>query len=310
MGGLGSGRPPRSNAEGFVESYLRIDVRRWQREGLLEPNRRFSHCWQKGEGAADFKVNVEVREDLIVVLNYEIYRPERPRGQRRESLEERVGLTYTPCHYGGQRSWFVCPMAECGRRVAILYLVGLHFLCRRCHSLVYASQRMDRPQRASRRIQKIWARLGQPLPEKHRRMHWATYERVRGELQTCVENQQFATDKAEEDRKLYTLRTEEAMSWLRPGIIEGKVGTIRAYINCLKHLAKINGYKAPSKIEPPGKDGAPVLGDQRESELMAARLSEEDKSTLLDLLNKARGGPPRIEQPLMPRTNGHKGSVA
>jgi hypothetical protein len=179
MGGLGSGRPPRSNAEGLVETYLRLDVRQWQREGFLEPNRRFSWRWQKGEGAAGFKVNVEVREDLILVLTYEIYRPERPRGQRRVPIQERVGLTFTPCHYGGGRPWFLCPMAECGRRVAILYLLDLYFLCRRCHSLVYASQRMDRPQRDSRRMHKIWARLGQrPLPEKPRRMRWTTYERL------------------------------------------------------------------------------------------------------------------------------------
>ena len=38
MGGLGSGRQSRSDDLGFVESHLRIDVRRWQREGLLEPN--------------------------------------------------------------------------------------------------------------------------------------------------------------------------------------------------------------------------------------------------------------------------------
>jgi hypothetical protein len=72
-------------------------------------------------------------------------------------------------------------MAECGRRVAILYLDGLYFLCRRCLSLVYMTQRMDRPQRASHRVQKIRTRLfglTKPLPEKPGRMHWATYQRL------------------------------------------------------------------------------------------------------------------------------------
>jgi hypothetical protein len=58
-------------------------------------------------------------------------------------------------------------------------------------------------------------------------MRWATYERVRGELQICVENQQFATHKAEEYRKLDTLRTEEAMSWLRQGILDGNPMAVR-----------------------------------------------------------------------------------
>lgn len=113
MGGLGSGRRPRSDADGFVESHLRIDVRGWQREGLLEPNRRFSYCWSKKEAAADFTVNVEVRGDLLV-LTYEIRRPDRPRGAQLEPIQERVGLTFTSCNYGGQRPWFLCPMAGCG----------------------------------------------------------------------------------------------------------------------------------------------------------------------------------------------------
>ena len=53
-----------------------------------------------------------------------------------------------------------------------------YFGCRRCHSLVYTTQRMNRPQRASHRIQKIRTRLMRPLPEKPARMHWATYQRL------------------------------------------------------------------------------------------------------------------------------------
>ena len=95
MGGLGSGRQSRSDAVGFVESHLRIDVRRWQREGLLEPKQSFSRCWRKNEAVADFTVNVEVRGD-VVVLTYEIWHPDRPRGEQWEPIQLRVGLTFTP----------------------------------------------------------------------------------------------------------------------------------------------------------------------------------------------------------------------
>jgi hypothetical protein len=182
MGGMGSGRRSRSDAVGFVESCLKIDIRGWQRERLLEPNRRFSHCWRKNQAAADCTVNVEVREDWILVLTYEIWRLDLPAGPQWDSIQLRVGLTFTRCNYGGKRPWFVCPMPPgCGRRVAILYLDGLSFLCRDCHALAYASQRMNRPQRASHRIQKIRTRLmglSQPLPEKPARMRWATYQRL------------------------------------------------------------------------------------------------------------------------------------
>ena len=44
-------------------------------------------------------------------------------------------LSFSSCRYRGKRPWFVCPMAECGRAVAVFYLSDLRFLCRHCHSL-------------------------------------------------------------------------------------------------------------------------------------------------------------------------------
>jgi hypothetical protein len=55
-------------------------------------------------------------------------------------VEYPVLLTWTPCHYGAKRVWFLCPGKGCGRRVAILYS-GKIFVCRRCKQLAYPSQR-------------------------------------------------------------------------------------------------------------------------------------------------------------------------
>jgi hypothetical protein len=68
-----------------------------------------------------------------------------------------------------------------GRRVAILYGTGRHFLCRQCYHLIYASPREDRAYRAMRRAHKIQERLGgrsgsaYPFPPKPKGMHWRTY---------------------------------------------------------------------------------------------------------------------------------------
>jgi hypothetical protein len=76
------------------------------------------------------------------------------------------------------------PDGGAGRAAAVLYLSGLRFLCRHCHSLAYASQREGRAERALRRGQKIRTRLGgstfvvDPFPEKPKRMRWATYGRL------------------------------------------------------------------------------------------------------------------------------------
>jgi hypothetical protein len=71
----------------------------------------------------------------------------------------------------------------------------------------------------------------------------------------------------------------------------------------LAHIAAVNGYAAPSKVEVTGKDGRPALEDEK-FQLMAARLDDSDQLALLALLNKARGGPGRTESPTNGNGNG------
>src|SRR5262249_51545398 len=58
-------------------------------------------------------------------------------------LDYSVRLVTTPCHLGGVRWWFICPLSRngvgCGRRVRKLYLCGKYFGCRHCHNLTYRS---------------------------------------------------------------------------------------------------------------------------------------------------------------------------
>jgi hypothetical protein len=59
---------------------------------------------------------------------------------REHHLERReVQMTSTPCRFGSQRWWFICPGERCGRRVAKLYLPPgqNQYLCRHCHELTY-----------------------------------------------------------------------------------------------------------------------------------------------------------------------------
>jgi len=54
-------------------------------------------------------------------------------------LDYKAYLVSIPCRYGGKRWYFLCPLNNCGRRVAILYLKGRYFGCRHCHNLTYMS---------------------------------------------------------------------------------------------------------------------------------------------------------------------------
>jgi hypothetical protein len=62
-------------------------------------------------------------------------------------VEERVGIVWRNCPFGGRRPLFHCPGVvngrTCGRSVLKLYGVGRYFLCRHCYRLSYASQSED-----------------------------------------------------------------------------------------------------------------------------------------------------------------------
>jgi hypothetical protein len=93
-----------------------------------------------------------------------------------------VRIVRTPCNLGGSRT-FICPAVGCGRRVAILYGGGF-FACRHRYQLVYASSREDAGGRATRRADRLRARLGwEPgilngEGGKPKWMRWRTFERL------------------------------------------------------------------------------------------------------------------------------------
>ena len=67
----------------------------------------------------------------------------------KESFEYSAPLVWSPCHFGGRRWWFTCPMKKigstCRKRVGALYLFGNQFGCRKCHNLTYLSSRNHNP---------------------------------------------------------------------------------------------------------------------------------------------------------------------
>ena len=177
MGGPGSGRQWYSGAKITTDDYRAIDVRRWKRDGLLTPHQAFGWQWSNhGEVVASIRVRTESNR---VILSY------RHRQYDDEWVDESypVYLDWTDCNLGGQRPWFLCPASGCRKRVAILY-GGSIFACRNCHQLAYQSQRETYYDRATRKADRIRAKLGwQPGilngdEGKPKEMHWATFERL------------------------------------------------------------------------------------------------------------------------------------
>ena len=176
MGGSGSGR--RRSWKATTLDYLELDVRRLQQDGLLEVRRSFNWRWTRnGEPVAD--INIIPENDRVVLL-YRIQQSD----QERSEQNYPILLERTPCNYGGERVWFRCPVAGCGRRVAILYGEKI-FACRFCRHLAYPCQNASSERRAISRANAFRERLGQrgcifdPFPLRPKGMHLRTYYGLR-----------------------------------------------------------------------------------------------------------------------------------
>ena len=194
MGGIGSGVRSPADVKAIVTEYNSIDVRRWKREGFLEPGKEFGWGWTHRDGSLS-SINVWVGYGQVTVK----YRWRNREDVDWNDVEVPIVLDSTPCNLGGDRVWFRCPGKSCGRRVAKLY-IGSSFLCRDCLNLTYLSTRENEYWRQYSKAKKIRVRLGgsgsllDSFPAKPKGMWWKTYwqlwERVQG-YETAGAQMQF-----------------------------------------------------------------------------------------------------------------------
>jgi hypothetical protein len=175
MGGWGSGR---KGGYDTTEGYRRLDVRKLQRERMLDSPNSFGWVWTCNDEPIG-NINIKSASDFIT-LDYRF---------RQGSYGEWVPMSYvvklerTPCHFGGVRVWFRCPSVSCGRRVAVLY-GAKYFVCRRCYRLAYPCQRESISDRATRRAFALrsrvceWGGLFDPL-FRRKGLHRKTFERIK-----------------------------------------------------------------------------------------------------------------------------------
>ncbi len=98
--------------------------------------------WSRGgekTGSISFRVSTVEGDEYI---HFQYTQTDR-NTQEKTELDYKARLTRTPCHFGGRRWWFICPLVKngyaCNRRVGVLYLGGKYFGCRHCHNLTYES---------------------------------------------------------------------------------------------------------------------------------------------------------------------------
>ncbi len=93
-------------------------------------------------GSIGFVVSTVEGDEYI---RFQYTQTDRNTGEKTE-LDYKARLDWTPCHFGGRRWWFICPLVVngrvCSRRVGSLHLgSGKYFGCRHCYNLTYESSK-------------------------------------------------------------------------------------------------------------------------------------------------------------------------
>ena len=135
-----------------VDEARPIDILELQKKGLFKqaPNAVWTSTWRRGEevrAAVSFKLLLV--DDKPAALRFMYTAADRNTGEKTE-YDYLIELTSTPCNFGGERWWFVCPLIvngrRCNRRARIIYIPygAVYFGCRKCHRLSYDSRQLSR----------------------------------------------------------------------------------------------------------------------------------------------------------------------
>lgn len=131
MGGYGSGSWHRNRSHKTVDAvpeFYAIDFKKLQGFVLARARDELAH------ESVRFRY---IRNGRMVLLFFQ----EQDRIDGENYLAPIIKIVSTPCSFGGEREWLLCPEQTCGRRVRSLF-VDEHYriACRKCLGLLYESQ--------------------------------------------------------------------------------------------------------------------------------------------------------------------------
>ncbi len=122
--------------------------------------------------------NIVHRYKINLFENYALIRPYFDQSDKGYVIP----IESTSCNYGGKRHWFLCPNPKCNKRVKILYLCNMLFLCRNCLRLGYSSQVREPHMRylyMKDKIEELLKRKGGDVYTRPRYMHQKTFDELR-----------------------------------------------------------------------------------------------------------------------------------
>ncbi|MFH1716532.1 MAG: hypothetical protein ABIF19_04210 [Planctomycetota bacterium] len=136
------------DSKSTIEDCTQLSIFKLKEFGLLTGWSATTLTWTRRLSGHESSIGIVVdTEDLYAKVNYTV--TDRNSGEKTD-YDYRISLATTPCHFGGLRYWFICPLSKngvyCGRRVGTLYLAasGKYFGCRHCYDLSYESRNETR----------------------------------------------------------------------------------------------------------------------------------------------------------------------
>jgi hypothetical protein len=171
---------PRSRQRICLQEGLKLDINLLARRRLIVPGSAAGpHAirWvnSSGEVIASGWISADIQGETEGWLNIQI-----------DKFDQRINLSPSPCHYGGRKWFFLCPVMN--RRASVLWLPrgAQHFASRHAWpgQVAYRSQFMTAMDRAYLGMERIKRRLigdldpqDWDLPPKPKWMRWKTYRR-------------------------------------------------------------------------------------------------------------------------------------
>ena len=138
-------------SKSIVENTNRLSVFFLKKHGYLPQGKSSNYGgikWTRGdwENNISFLVSTAGNESETSGESYVelIYTVTPYSSGEKADIRYKVPLVTAPCHYGGKRYWFICPLSKngiyCGKRVGVIYFEGKYFGCRYCTQVAYQSQ--------------------------------------------------------------------------------------------------------------------------------------------------------------------------
>ena len=174
-----------------VEQATQLSIFKLKEFGLLRGYCASTLTWTHRPSGHKNSIGVTVDTDEVEPYVKVNYTTTDRNTDEKTDYNYKISLTTTPCHFGGVRYWFICPLSMngvyCGRRTGTLYLAsgGNYFGCRHCYNLSYESRnecRLGRfgnigyPIVAERKIEELYSQIkrwtwrGRPT-RKARKLH-------------------------------------------------------------------------------------------------------------------------------------------